>query len=79
IHFRGWRVNYEEAAYALGAHLDAPPALWSGPRRRHGTIAIPPGRPPHRVPAGLEELRSATAERRAARSDTGGPAPPTER
>ncbi|MGH7750216.1 MAG: hypothetical protein ACREQ5_36425, partial [Candidatus Dormibacteria bacterium] len=30
INFRGWRVNYEEAAYALAAHLDAPPALWSG-------------------------------------------------
>lgn len=75
IHFRGWRVNYEEAAYGLAALLDAPPALWSGPRRRRGTIAVPPGRPPHRVPGELEALRSATAERRAARSDTGGPAP----
>ena len=32
--FRGWRVNYEPAAYALAEHIDAVPALWSGPRRR---------------------------------------------
>jgi hypothetical protein len=32
-HFRGWRVNYEAAAYKLALHLDAVPALWSGPRR----------------------------------------------
>jgi hypothetical protein len=31
--FRGWRVNYEATAYALAKALDAPPALWSGPRR----------------------------------------------
>jgi len=38
-HFRGWRVNYEQAAYALAFTVDAPPALWSGPRR-HGLAAI---------------------------------------
>jgi hypothetical protein len=32
-HFHGWRVNYEQAAYALAFAVDAPPALWSGPRR----------------------------------------------
>lgn len=32
-HFRGWRVNYETAAYALTRHLDVAPAPWSGPRR----------------------------------------------
>jgi len=32
--FMGWRVNYEAAAYALAWTIDAPPALWSGPRRR---------------------------------------------
>ena len=32
-HFVGWRVNYEQAAYAIAAELDAVPALWSGPRR----------------------------------------------
>ena len=31
--FLGWRVNYEAAAYALAWAIDAPPALWSGPRR----------------------------------------------
>jgi len=33
-HFRGWRVNYESLAYALASMTDAPPARWSGPRRR---------------------------------------------
>jgi hypothetical protein len=32
-HFRGWRVNYESAAYKLALGLDAVPARWSGPRR----------------------------------------------
>jgi len=32
-HFVGWRVNYEQAAYAIAAAIDAVPALWSGPRR----------------------------------------------
>jgi hypothetical protein len=32
-HFAGWRVNYEQAAYAIAAAVDAVPALWSGPRR----------------------------------------------
>jgi hypothetical protein len=41
-HFRGWRVNYEAAAYGLALRLDLPPALWSGPRR--------PGRPPPEAP-----------------------------
>jgi hypothetical protein len=43
--FVGWRVNYERAAYAVAAVVDAVPALWSGPRRRP-TPAIPPIRPP---------------------------------
>jgi hypothetical protein len=42
--FVGWRVNYEQAAYAVAAEVDAVPALWSGPRR-HGDPAIPPHRP----------------------------------
>jgi hypothetical protein len=32
-HFRGWRVNYEAAAYKLASGLDAVPARWPGPRR----------------------------------------------
>jgi hypothetical protein len=48
--FVGWRVNYEQVAYAIAFAVDAPPALWSGPRR-HPTPAIPPIRPaPGRPP-----------------------------
>jgi hypothetical protein len=50
--FVGWRVNYERAAYAVAAAVDAPPALWSGPRR-HGAPAIPPLRPPYGRPPAL--------------------------
>jgi hypothetical protein len=32
-HFRGWRVNYETAAYLLARAVDAVPGRWSGPRR----------------------------------------------
>jgi hypothetical protein len=42
--FVGWRVNYEQAAYAVAAAVDAVPALWSGPRR-HPAAAIAPLRP----------------------------------
>jgi hypothetical protein len=47
--FRGWRVNYEAAAYALAAELDAVPARWAGPRRT-GDVPITPVRPPNRTP-----------------------------
>jgi hypothetical protein len=30
--FVGWRANYEQAAYAIAKAIQAPPALWSGPR-----------------------------------------------
>ena len=43
--FKGWRVNYEAAAYALAWATDAPPALWSGPRQLD-IETIPPLRPP---------------------------------
>jgi hypothetical protein len=42
--FAGWRINYEQAAYAVAAAVDAVPALWSGPRR-YRTEAIAPIRP----------------------------------
>lgn len=45
LDFQGWRVNYEAAAYALTWIVDAPPALWSGPRR-HEIETIAPLRPP---------------------------------
>jgi hypothetical protein len=47
LDFLGWRVNYEAAAYALAWVVDAPPALWSGPRR-HEIETIAPLRPPTR-------------------------------
>jgi hypothetical protein len=54
--FVGWRVNYEQAAYALAYAIDAVPAMWSGPRRSHHPpippIRPPTGRPPEKtVPA----------------------------
>jgi hypothetical protein len=47
-HFRGWRVNYESVVYELAYRIDAPPALWSGPRRWPYT-PMPPSRPANRV------------------------------
>lgn len=44
--FVGWRVNYEQAAYAIAYAVDAVPAFWSGPRRQRNWQAIPPQRPP---------------------------------
>ena len=43
--FVGWRVNYEQSAYAVAAAVDAVPALWSGPRRTR-VAGISPIRPP---------------------------------
>lgn len=49
-HFAGWRVNYEQAAYALAEEVDAVPALWSGPRRQPVT-PMPPLRPRPGMPS----------------------------
>jgi len=49
LHFRGGRVNYETAAYAIASYLDLPPAPWSGPRRRP-TKSIAPAPPPDHNP-----------------------------
>ena len=43
--FVGWRVNYERAAFAVAAAVDAVPAMWSGPRR----TAPSPSRPSARA------------------------------
>jgi hypothetical protein len=51
MHFRGWRVNYEAAAYGLAYHLDVVPALWSGPRR-DTRAGMSPRRPVDRQPTG---------------------------
>lgn len=43
-HFVGWRQNYDRTALALCRELDAPPALWTGPRR-WPSQPTPPQRP----------------------------------
>src|SRR2546423_2241748 len=48
-HFQGWRVNYASIAYNLAFQIDAPPALWSGPRR-HPTPQIAPRKLLDRTP-----------------------------
>jgi len=48
-HFRGWRVNYETAAYKLAWGLDAVPAPWAGPRR-HEWGPFEPRRLANRTP-----------------------------
>ncbi len=55
--FRGWRVNYEPAAYYLANRLTAPPAPWSGQRRHLRAGVVAPRRPPQRTPSKLEERR----------------------
>jgi hypothetical protein len=47
--FVGWRVNYEQAAFAVAYALDVVPALWSGPRP-HPRPEIAPIRPPEGRP-----------------------------
>jgi hypothetical protein len=47
-HFRGWRANYDSVALLLACQLDAPPALWTGPRRWPST-PIAPRRPAARL------------------------------
>ena len=54
--FRGWRVNYEDAAYRLADRLTAPPAPWSGSRRHLRTGVVEPRRPPQRRPGGGDSL-----------------------
>jgi hypothetical protein len=49
-HFRGWRVNYEQAAYALADRIVAPPAPWSGPRTHLPDGVLLPDRPVDRRP-----------------------------
>jgi hypothetical protein len=52
--FVGWRLLYEQAAYAVAFAVDAVPALWSGPRM-HPVEPIPPYRPPTgRMPKSAE-------------------------
>ena len=60
LDFVGWRINYEEAAYAIAKAVDAVPALWSGPRRNRATRPMPPIRPPlGRPPDGGQQKHDA--------------------
>ncbi len=70
VHFKGWRVNYETAAYALAANLDVVPALWSGPRPRPGP-PLPPVAPIDRVSQSVEvsEIRRVGELRRRRRAE----------
>jgi hypothetical protein len=70
VHFKGWRVNYEAAAYALAASLDVVPALWSGRRVRPGP-PVPPITPIDRVSPNAEvsEIQRVRALRRQRRID----------
>ncbi len=70
VHFKGWRVNYEEAAYALAANLDVVPAPWSGQRLRPGP-PLPPVTPIDRVSqsAELSEILRVRELRRQRRLD----------
>ena len=79
-HFRGWRVNYEAAAHGIAAHLDLPPALWSGPRARLGTVAKPQ-RPAHREPdaSGPEASPAGATEASPVRAADARPQPDTGR
>ena len=56
-HFQGWRVNYEAIVYHLAFAIDAPPALWSGPRRVP-TVPTEPKRLRDRTPEDPEGARS---------------------
>ncbi|MEI8165576.1 MAG: hypothetical protein WCG26_04325 [Chloroflexales bacterium] len=58
--YRGWRVNYEAAAYVIADFIGAPPAPWAGRRQfmpsedAFDVVAI---RPRHRTPNDPEGVR----------------------
>jgi hypothetical protein len=66
-HFRGWRANYDATALLLAKQLDAPPALWTGPRRWPSTPILPL-RPPAMLARGVRLDRA----RRPAADQPGG-------
>jgi hypothetical protein len=70
-HFRGWRVNYEAAAYAIADVVEAAPAPWSGPRRHLAGVVIPPARPVDRRPDAREQLLVQARLRQAGRPSSG--------
>ena len=67
--FVGWRVNYEQAAYAIADSIDAVPALWSGPRRWPFT-PIPPIRPAAGKPPKDQLAKRHSSTKRKASTET---------
>ena len=65
--FLGWRVNYEQAAYAVARAVDAVPAMWSGPRR-HPVEPIAPFRPGPGRPGGYHPPKRRLAKGRSSRN-----------
>src|SRR5580704_4717306 len=70
VHFRGWRVNYESLAYGIADAVNAPPALWAGPRRNLPPRLQPPERPPHREPSPVLHSVTKTTEKRRSTRDS---------
>src|SRR5580692_2199555 len=66
--FVGWRVNYEQAAYAIAYALDVVPALWSGPRP-HPRPEIAPIRPPEGKPPDGKETKLDPAKHQPAKHE----------
>ena len=55
-------------AYGIADAVNAPPALWAGPRRNLPPRLQPPERPPHREPsAEMQRIRKLTEKRRSTR------------
>jgi hypothetical protein len=67
--FVGWRVNYEQAAFAVAYALDVVPAMWSGPRP-HPRPEIPPIRPPEGKPPDGKEAEGKEVEGKPADGET---------
>lgn len=64
--FRGWRVNYEAAAYAIAYAEVAVPAPWSGPRTfavADAQFDVLANRPRHRTPEDPEGARVRNRQR----------------
>jgi hypothetical protein len=65
--FVGWRVNYEQAAYAVARDINAVPALWSGPRK-HKVEQMAPFRPAPGRPTGYHPAKGRLTRGRPSRN-----------
>ncbi|MEA2498311.1 MAG: hypothetical protein QOH26_716, partial [Actinomycetota bacterium] len=62
-HFKGWRINYEQVAYALADLVIAPPGPWSGTRSHLPGMAFVPERPVDRKPGDMKTAERPKAQR----------------